>query len=245
MVFNPRRATLFISILAVCLGGCVASLDKKVLTVEIGPPVYYSSDNGDQFVARYGSLSDGSLHFVKVKMPDGQEYTLPQVVSGSGVRYTDDRELAWWTHQGTVRVDVRDADGKWKTKYSELKEEIASSPNCDGEAAALSAAEAWLSLVDEGKYEKSWFEAAQYFKSVVSEDQWEQAIRAARKPLGKNLSREFISKSCHTSLPGAPDGEYVVIRFKASFENKKSAIETITPMMDKDGKWRVSGYYIK
>lgn len=27
--------------------------------------------------------------------------------------------------------------------------------------------------------------------------------------------------------------------------NKKSAIETVTPMMDKDGKWRVSGYYIK
>jgi hypothetical protein len=121
----------------------------------------------------------------------------------------------------------------------------ASSPNCDGEAAAVSVAEAWLSLVDKGKYEKSWFEAAQYFKSVVSEDQWEQAIRAVRKPLGKNLSRDFISKSCHTSLPGAPDGEYVVIQFKASFENKKSAIETITPMMDKDGKWRVSGYYIK
>ena len=57
-----RIATLVISILAVCLSGCVASLDKKVLTVEFGPPVYYSSENGDQFVARYGSLSDGSLH---------------------------------------------------------------------------------------------------------------------------------------------------------------------------------------
>jgi len=38
---------------------------------------------------------------------------------------------------------------------------------------------------------------------------------------------------------------YVVIEFTASFENKKSAIETVTPMMDKDGKWRVSGYYVK
>ena len=54
-----------------------------------------------------------------------------------------------------------------------------------------------------------------------------------------------MSKSYHTSLPSVPDGEYVVIQFKASFENKKSAIETITPMMVKDGKWRVSGYYIK
>ena len=121
-MLKPRRATFLICILTLCLGGCVASFDKKVLTVEIRPPVYYSCDNGDQFVARYGSLSDDSLHFVKVKMPDGQEYTLPQVVSASGVRYTDERELVWWTHQNTVRVDVRDTDGKWKTKYPDLKE---------------------------------------------------------------------------------------------------------------------------
>ena len=30
-----------------------------------------------------------------------------------------------------------------------------------------------------------------------------------------------------------------------SFQNKKSAVETITPMKENDGKWRVSGYYIK
>ena len=46
-------------------------------------------------------------------------------------------------------------------------------------------------------------------------------------------------------LQGAPDGEYVIITFETEFENKKSAIETVTPMMDKDGKWRVSGYFIK
>ena len=62
---------------------------------------------------------------------------------------------------------------------------------------------------------------------------------------GKNISRKLKSKSYSTSLPGAPDGEYVVIQFEASFENKKSAIETITPMLDKDGKWRVSGYFMK
>jgi membrane-bound inhibitor of C-type lysozyme len=121
-VFNPSTATLVISILTVSLIGCVASLHKTVLTADIGPPVYYRNDNGDHFVAKYGSLSDGSLHFVKVKMPDGQEYTLPQVVSASGVRYTDERELVWWTHQGTVRIDVRDVEGKWKTRYSELRE---------------------------------------------------------------------------------------------------------------------------
>ena len=48
-----------------------------------------------------------------------------------------------------------------------------------------------------------------------------------------------------TSLPGAPDGQYVVIQFKTSFENKRSAVETVTPMFGKDQRWRVSGYYIR
>jgi len=113
------------------------------------------------------------------------------------------------------------------------------------EGAAVSAAKAWLSLVDSGKYVEIWNDAAQYFKGAVSKDEWGRAIRAVRKPLGKTLSRKLMSKHYRTSLPGAPDGKYVVIQFKASFENKKSATETITPMLDRDGKWRVSGYYIK
>jgi hypothetical protein len=46
-------------------------------------------------------------------------------------------------------------------------------------------------------------------------------------------------------LPGAPDGEYVVFQFLSSFENKKTAIERVIPMLDKDGIWRVSGYYLE
>ena len=34
-------------------------------------------------------------------------------------------------------------------------------------------------------------------------------------------------------------------RFESSFEHKASAVETVTPMKDADGTWRVSGYYIK
>jgi len=113
-----------------------------------------------------------------------------------------------------------------------------------GKSAVL-AANSWLSLIDNGQYGGSWDNAAEHFKAAISKKQWERAIQTVRKPLGKNLSRKLISKKYYTSLPGAPDGKYTVIQFKSSFENKKSAIETITPMMGKDGKWRVSGYYIK
>ena len=122
LAYIIMKKTLFIIILTVSLCSCVTNSQEKVPTVDLRSPVYYKSDNGDHFEARYGSLSDGSLNFVKLKMPDGREYTLPQAISGSGARYTDDREIVWWEHQGTVRVDIRDAEGKWKTKYSRLKE---------------------------------------------------------------------------------------------------------------------------
>jgi hypothetical protein len=113
------------------------------------------------------------------------------------------------------------------------------------EPAAVSAAEKWLATVDAEKYAASWKEAAEFFRNAVKPEQWEQSMQAARKPLGKLISRKVQTKIYKTSLPGAPDGEYVVIQFETSFENKQTAIETVTPMMDKDGNWRVSGYYIK
>ena len=113
------------------------------------------------------------------------------------------------------------------------------------EEEALGAAETWLALVDDGKYSESWKTTAVLFRSAVTKEQWERALNAARKPLGRLIARRLKSKQYATSLPGAPDGEYVVIQYKASFENKKAAVETVTPMLDEDGNWRVSGYYIR
>ena len=115
----------------------------------------------------------------------------------------------------------------------------------DQETEAVTAAEGWLALVDAGKYGESWKAASGFFKIAVPQGQWEQSLKAVRSPLGKLVSRKLLSKTYMTSLPGAPDGEYLVIQFETSFQNKKSAVETITPMKEKDGKWRVSGYYIK
>ncbi len=115
----------------------------------------------------------------------------------------------------------------------------------DRENAAIASAQRWLNIVDEGNYIESWKESSEYLKQAIKQDQWEQAVQSARKPLGKLVSRKVKSASYTTSLPGAPDGEYVVIQFNSSFEYKRSGIETVTPKMDKDGIWRVAGYYIR
>ena len=113
------------------------------------------------------------------------------------------------------------------------------------EDTAQVAAESWLNLVDQGSYEASWDRAAKLFKGTVTKEQWKQAAAGARTPLGKLVSRKVKSREFTQKLPGAPDGKYVVIQFATVFENKDAAVETVTPMLDPDGAWRVSGYFVK
>ncbi|HET7754320.1 MAG TPA: DUF4019 domain-containing protein [Anaeromyxobacteraceae bacterium] len=106
-------------------------------------------------------------------------------------------------------------------------------------------ARAWLGLVDDGRYAESWTDAAALFRQSVRMDQWVQQISTVRAPFGKVLKRQFRSATPRTSLPGAPDGEYVVLQYDTDFEHKKAAVETVTPMRDPDGRWRVSGYFVR
>jgi hypothetical protein len=110
---------------------------------------------------------------------------------------------------------------------------------------ATNAADGWLKLVDNGDYKQSGAQASAIFRNAITDDQWARQVGGARKPLGALVSRKLKSAEYATSLPGAPDGKYVVIQYGSSFQNKSSAVETVTPMLDKDGQWRVSGYYIK
>jgi hypothetical protein len=107
------------------------------------------------------------------------------------------------------------------------------------------AAEAWLAHVDAGNYGQSWIEAAESFKKRIDQPGWKKALDGVRAPLGKTQSRTLKSAKYATSLPGAPDGEYVVLQFDTVFERKREAVETVTPAKEADGRWRVSGYFIK
>ena len=82
-------------------------------------------------------------------------------------------------------------------------------------------------------------------KGALSQEKWLLAVRGARRPLGRVVSRKIKSREHATKLPDAPDGEYFVIQFDTAFERKPNSVETITPMLDTDGTWRVSGYHIR
>jgi len=110
---------------------------------------------------------------------------------------------------------------------------------------AKSAAEAWLKMVDSGNYAQSWDAAANVMKTTVAKEQWQQILNANRAPLGSLISRKLISTEYKQELPGAPAGQYFVLQYQSDFAHKSSVIETAAPMLDQDGNWRVSLYYLK
>lgn len=122
---------------------------------------------------------------------------------------------------------------------------IAVADNDEAIRAAEAAADSWLELADQSKFKDTWLQASSLFQVAISQTDWERALGAARTPLKELDSRHLELAEFHETLPGAPDGEYVVMTFNSSFEKKAAAVETVTVMKDDDGSWRVSGYFIK
>jgi len=112
-------------------------------------------------------------------------------------------------------------------------------------APATAAAQAWLALVDAGRSGESWDAAATFFRDTVPKVKWQTALDAAHAPLGIVMARKMRSVTYARTLPNAPPGDYVVIEYDTRFENRPQAIETVTPMREKDGSWKVPGYFIR
>lgn len=110
--------------------------------------------------------------------------------------------------------------------------------------AASAAAAAWLALTDGGKFGESWTQGGAAFRGAVSESQWNDAMRAVRAPLGAVKSRKLASAQYTRKLPGAPEGEYVVIQHQTEFANRAAA-ETVIAAREADGSWKVGGYFIQ
>ena len=115
----------------------------------------------------------------------------------------------------------------------------------DKKTLAEGAASNWLKLVDAGNYAQSWEDTGNVLKANVAKDQWLEVLSRNRGPLGALISRKLTSAEYTTQVPGAPDGQYVVLQYESSFEHKSSVSETVTPMLDKDGTWRVCLYVVK
>ncbi len=111
-------------------------------------------------------------------------------------------------------------------------------------SAALTANRQFLILVDGANYGEAWRESSPMVQRAVTEEKFTQATAAVRDPLGAVENRKLTSVVSQTTLPGAPDGHYVIAEYSTTFAHKKDAVETIVSAESEGGDWQVAGYHI-
>lgn len=110
---------------------------------------------------------------------------------------------------------------------------------------ARASAKEWLGLLDDHEYEKAWQAAGTLLQAAVTPEEWSTKMSVTLGPMGKADSRAARSSEYSTTMPGAPDGEWVVVKFDTTFEKKQRALETVIMRKESDGTWKVSGYFIR
>jgi serine/threonine protein kinase/tetratricopeptide (TPR) repeat protein len=184
-----------------------------------------------------------------VNEPEAQSLLAKMPNNGQDTYYFRTRDDTWGVLQITGFTDnPRGVKLRYKlVQNTDTKAAVVplTTPPADADKTAVSAAQNWLALIDAGNYSETWKEASAIFRGAVTEPGWENSMNTFRQPLGDLVSRKLKSALPMTELPGAPDGQYVVMQFETSFANKKTAIETVTFMLGKDGQWKSAGYFIK
>ncbi len=122
--------------------------------------------------------------------------------------------------------------------------EPAADPHTAEEQAAERQALGFLGYLDHGRFADSYAYTGMLIRTQLDRNAYAKQLEKARAGVGALLSRELINATYTTTVPGAPEGQYVVLNYGASFANRQQAEETVTLAFAK-GYWRVSGYYIK
>jgi hypothetical protein len=117
-------------------------------------------------------------------------------------------------------------------------------PHAADEMTAQRQALGFLGYLDQGRFADSYAYTGMLIRTQLDRDAFSTQIQKTREGTGTLRSRELIDSAYTTTLPGAPEGQYVVLHYHASFANRQDAVETLTLALAK-GYWRISGYYIK
>lgn len=92
----------------------------------------------------------------------------------------------------------------------------------------------WLTLLDDGDFDRCWREAGSALKSRTGRAAWAARVKAMREPLGAMSSRDL--KSIELFRP-----DQAVVRYDSAFAHKAKAVESVTLSLE-NGGWSVTDY---
>ena len=104
-------------------------------------------------------------------------------------------------------------------------------------AAARTAAESWLKLVDNGDTGAAWRASSANVRKDTSQFFWGSIINVSRAALGELKSRKLKATS-------EKENGQLAFEYDSKFKSDSTVTETVTTVHEKDGSWRVSGYTV-
>lgn len=114
---KKRMKLLCILLLAFPIFLCGCTGKSKNDSAILKSSVVYRCADTTSFTADFYALKDGSLNYVRLKMPDGRHYTLPQMISASGARYTDGFQKEFWIKGDNATLRVLNEQGEWVLEH--------------------------------------------------------------------------------------------------------------------------------
>ncbi|MET4897598.1 DUF4019 domain-containing protein [Sphingomonadaceae bacterium jetA1] len=105
--------------------------------------------------------------------------------------------------------------------------------------AAVEVAQRFVQLIDQSRWADSYRLTTASFRKLNTEQVWASTSEKVRGPLGKMVSRTFLSQD---DSPAPPAG-YRMVRFNTRFGTSADIIETVT-LERENGEWRVAGIYV-
>ena len=103
----------------------------------------------------------------------------------------------------------------------------------------------WLTLVDRGDAEASHAKAGECFRAAMPVATWARGLAKERGSRGALLQRTSVSTTFDPKVAGMPSGDFALLLYRTSFAQQATASETVTLEREKDGAWRVVGYFIR
>lgn len=108
--------------------------------------------------------------------------------------------------------------------------------------ASLISAQAWLNLVDNGRYEESWDQGSSMLRRSVTKNEWKEILNVMRKSLGTVSRRAVVQQLPAQNPKNLPRGKYMVILYQTSFSSKSNVQELLTLSFE-SGQWKVITYH--
>jgi uncharacterized integral membrane protein len=110
-------------------------------------------------------------------------------------------------------------------------------------AAAKPAADAWLKIVDEGRYEDAYRSMADSVRSQYTLNEVLEIQESERRALGSVLSRKVDAASSGVNPPGLARGFYRYYGYRTRFSKEPRIIYEQVNLIWEKNSWRVMGFF--